>query len=167
MKKSNYKNAVIWIAKFLDKNKIKFHFMGGLAAHVYGSKIRYTDIDLAMDLKDMNKLSRLAKPYVLEKLWCGASSNKIWTGYIMKLRYEGIIIDVTEAKNTKIFNKKVGKYERFPADVQHPTIKKVFGLNVPVMPKKNLVYYKSILLFPHDKLDLKYLKWIKPNFSKS
>src|SRR3989344_1339486 len=154
-KQDNYKKATKWIAELLDKNNIKFHFIGGLAAHAYGSKIRYNDIDLAINLAGMKKLYLIAGAYVVERYWCGTSSNKIWKGYIMMLDYNGIKIDITEAQNTKIFNKKTGKYERFPTNINKPTIKKIFGLSVPVMPKKNLISYKSKLKFPNDIIDLK------------
>lgn len=158
IKEENYKKAVYWIVKLLNKNRVKFHFIGGLAAYAYGSKIRYNDIDLAMNLKDMNKLVEIAKDYVIEKPWNGTSSNKIWKGYVMRLEYYRIKIDVTEAKFTKIFNKKSRKYEKFPSDLQNPTFKKIFGLNVPIMQKNKLIKYKSKLKFPNDLIDLKYLK---------
>jgi len=154
----DYKKAFKWIVKLLDKNGIKFHFHGGLAAYSYGSKIRYNDIDLDMNLEDMLKLSSIAKEYVLEEPWTGISSNKIWKGYLMVLKYQGVKIEITDAKNTKIFNKETGKYERFPTDIKKPTVKEIFGLKVPIMPLENLIDYKSKLRFPNDLVDLKYLE---------
>ena len=156
-KREDYKKAVKWIAKLLYKHKIKFHFHGGLASYAYGSKLRCNDIDLDMNLSNMNNLYLIAKYHVIEKPWTGTSSNKIWKGCIMQLEYLGIKIDVADAKNTKMFNKKTDRYERFPANINLPTIKKIFGLNVPVMPKKNLINFKSKLRFPNDLIDLKFL----------
>ena len=156
-KQELYKQALSWIIKTLQRNKIKFNIIGGLASHAYGSKIRFNDIDLSMNLRDMKKLERLKKDYVIVRPWNGTSSNNIWKGYIMKLNYNGITIEITESENTKIFNKKSGKWEKFPAGLKNSVIKNILGLKVPVMPKENLIDYKSKLGFPNDKLDLKHL----------
>ena len=157
MNKKTYHDALKWIVVILNKNKIKFNVIGGLAAHAYGSKLRFNDIDLSMNLKDMRKLERLEKKYVILKPWNGTSSNKIWKGYIMKLNFKGILIEITEAENTKIFDKKKGKYEKFTAGLENSKIKNLLGLKVPIMPKENLVGYKSKLRFPNDLIDLESL----------
>ena len=155
MNKKTYHDALKWIVDILNHNKIKFNVMGGIAAHAYGSKLRFNDIDLTMKLRDMKKLEKLEKDHLILKPWNGISSNKIWKGYIMKLKYKGILIEITEAENTKIFNKKTGEYEKFPADLKNSKPKNLFGMRVPVMSKKNLIYYKSVLRFPNDLIDLK------------
>jgi len=42
-------------------------------------------------------------------------------------------------------------------DLSKPVIKKVFGLNLPVIPKKKLISYKSKLMREVDVIDLKSL----------
>ena len=46
MNKKNYHDALKWIVNILNHNKIKFNVMGGIAAHAYGSKLRFKNIDL-------------------------------------------------------------------------------------------------------------------------
>lgn len=158
MSQKNYQEAFKWVVNLLDKHKIKFNVIAGLAAHVYGAKRSFNDIDLSMNLKDMKKLEKLSKMYITEKPHNSMSSNKIWTGYLMKLKYKRIMIEITESEKTKIFNKKTKKWEKFPAGLKNSVNKKIFGISVPIMPKQNLIDYKSKLNFPKDKLDLKYLK---------
>ena len=69
MEQKTYKEAVRWIVELLNKNKISFNIIGGLAAYAYGSKRRFKDIDLSMRLKDMKKFAKLASDYVTEKPW--------------------------------------------------------------------------------------------------
>jgi hypothetical protein len=155
--KEDYEKTFKWITKLLNKHKFRFHFHGGLAAYAYGSKLRHNDIDLDMNFDDMQKLSSIAKQYIVEELQSGTSPNKIWKGCLLVLKFRGIKIDITEARDTKIFNKITNEYESFPTDIENPTFKEIFGLSVPIMPLKNLIDYKSKLRFPNDLIDLKYL----------
>ncbi len=158
MKKINqnsYKQALRWIFKILKKEKIKFNVLGGLAAYTYGSKRMLVDIDFSMSHRDMIKLAKVAENYVVERPWNGTSSTSLWRGYYMELSYKGIAIEIGEAKNTEFFNTKTKKWEKFPDGLKNSVNKKIFGIMVPVMPKKNLISYKSKLNREVDIFDVK------------
>ena len=160
MKKVNpdsYKQALKWIVGILKKNRIQFNVLGGLAAYAYGSRRMLIDIDLSMSRKNMEKLSKLTERYVVEFPWDIASSTSLWKGYYMELNYKGIAIEIGESENTQYLNKKTKKWERFPAGLRESVTKKVLGVNVPVMPKNNLISYKSKLMRKVDVIDLKNL----------
>jgi len=161
MKKVNQKQyvpALKWIVKLLKKEKIKFNILGGLAAYVYGSKRIINDIDISMNYKDMKKLTEIAKKYVVEEPWNITSPKSLWKGYYMELNYKGIAIEIGASKNIKFFNKKIKKWENFPDGLDKSINKKVFGLVVPVMPRKNLIQYKKKLGRKMDLVDLKNLE---------
>ena len=161
MKKINqktYRQALKWIIGVLKDNKIKFNILGGLAAYSYGSKRMLIDIDLSMSYKDMNRLTKITEKYVVENPRSGTSSTSLWKGYYMELNYKGIAIEIGEAGKTFFFNSKSKKWEKFPDGLNQSVNKKLFGLSLPVMPKKNLISYKSKLNREVDILDLKNLR---------
>ncbi len=161
MKKINqqsYKKALKWIITILKRNKIKFNVLGGLAAYSYGSKRMLFDIDFSMSYKDMLRLSKIAKSHVVEKPWRGLSSTGQWKGGYMELNYGGIAIEIGEAGKTPILNAKTKKWEKFPDNLSKTINKRVFGMVLPIMPKKSLISYKSKLMRDVDKIDIKNLK---------
>jgi len=69
MKKINqksYEKTLKWIVEILEKRKIRFNVLGGLAAYAYGSKRMLIDIDLAMKNEDYQKILQDIKDYVVE-----------------------------------------------------------------------------------------------------
>ena len=153
-----YKEALKWIVKILKKENIRFNILGGLAAYAYGSKRILFDIDLSMSYKDMKKLTKITKKYVVEEPWKGTSSTSLWKGGYMELNYKGIAIEIGETENTKFLNKNTKKWEKFPDGLKNSINKKVLGLILPIMPKKDLINYKSKLKRDVDLIDLKNLK---------
>ena len=155
--REKFVKALKWIVPILKENKIKFNVLGGLAAYAYGSKRMLVDIDLSMSLEDMKKLNEIAKNFVVEEPWNGTSETSQWRGYYMELNYEGIAIEIGEAKNTEFLNKNTHKWEKFPDGLDESINKKVLGLTIPVMPLKNLLDYKRKLGRNVDIIDLKNL----------
>jgi hypothetical protein len=76
----------------------------------------------------------------------------------MEFKYKGITIEVGGDKGCKMFNSKTKKWENMKDGLTKPTIKKVLGLNLPIIPKKNLISYKTKLKRKVDLIDLKYIK---------
>lgn len=156
MKKINqksYEKALKWIVRILRNRKIRFSVLGGLAAYTYGSKRMLVDIDLFMEEKDFQKLLPYVKDYVVESPQ--VIDGKSWRCYYMELRYNGIAIEIGGNK-CKIRDSKTGKWEKI-SGMTTPSIKKVFGINLPVIPKKELISYKKKLMRKVDVIDLKNL----------
>ena len=127
MKKINqrkYIEALKWIVKILNDNKIKFNVSGGLAAYVYGSKRMLVDIDISMSYRDMLKLTKITNEYVIEKPWKLSGINSNWKCYYMELNYKGISIEMGEAKKAEFFNKQSNKWEKFQEGLENSVKKK-------------------------------------------
>lgn len=156
MKKINqtsYAKTLKWIVGILKKRKIRFNVLGGLAAYAYGSKRTLVDIDLAMKNKDFQKILPDVKDYIVEPPHFSKSEN--WECYYMELKYNGITIEIGGDEGCKFLNSKTGKWQKLGDGLSKPTIKKVFGLNLPIIPKKDLVAYKKKLMRDFDVIDLK------------
>lgn len=152
----DYRKALVWIVGILKKHKIKYNILGGLAARAYGSKRRLVDIDLSMKNSDFKKLLPDIKDHIVEAPHYSISKN--WKCYFMEFKYKGITIEVGGDKGCKMFNSKTKKWENMKDGLTKPTIKKVLGLNLPIIPKKNLISYKTKLKRKVDLIDLKYIK---------
>lgn len=144
--------ALKWIIGILRKHNIPFLAVGGLAAKAYGSKRELVDIDLAMPEKDFFKILEDIKEYHIG----GPGRNKEgqWDCEDIEINYKGQIIELGGSDKTKIFNKKSGKWEKFKVNFSKLVIKNVLGMNVPIMPKEDLITYKKILNRKVDRLDL-------------
>jgi len=158
MKKVNqesYKRTLKWIVRILKKRKIRFNVGGGLAAYVYGSKRMLVDIDLNIRNEDFEKILPDVKKYIIESPHFSKSKN--WQCYYMEFEYKGIIVEIGGDKGCKMLNSKTKKWQKVRDGLFKPTIKKVFGLNLPLIPKKRLIAYKKKLMRKVDIIDLKNL----------
>src|SRR3989344_3240371 len=153
--KKAYEKALRWIVGTLKKRKIKFNVLGGLAAYSYGSKRMLVDIDLAMRNKDFQKILPDVKEHIVEEPHFSKSEN--WWCYYMELDYKGVTIEIGGDKGCKLFDSKTKKWVGLGDILSKPVIKKVFGLKLPVIPKKKLISYKSKLMREVDVIDLKSL----------
>lgn len=148
-----YKEALRWIIKILKENKIKFNVLGGLAARAYGSRRMLVDIDLVMKDKDINKVSKEVKDYIIESPHYSKSKNWI-SCYFMGLNYQGIKIEISGNRGDKILNSKTKKWENLGDGLFDPTYKNVLGLKLPITPKDKLIAYKTKLMREVDITDL-------------
>ena len=153
---NSYKKALKWIVEILNKRKIRFNILGGLAAYAYGSKRMLVDIDLDMKNEDFKKILPDIKKYIVEMPHFSKSEN--WQCYFMEFKYKGITIEVGGDKGCKMLNLKTGKCENLGDVLSKPTYKEVFGLKLPLIPKKKLLTYKAKLMRDVDKIDIKNLK---------
>jgi|TARA_Y100000310_G_C20286347_1_gene625055 hypothetical protein len=149
----SYEKVLKWIIRILKRKRIRFNVLGGLAAYAYGSKRMLVDIDLAMKNKDFQKLLPEVKEYVVEPPHFSKSEN--WECYYMELEKDGITIEIGGDKGCKFLDSKTGKWLKLDDGLSKPTIKKVFGLELPIIPKKELIAYKKKLMRDIDKIDLK------------
>lgn len=149
--------AFLWIVNILKRHKVPYQITGGFAAKIYGSKRKLADIDIEIPeekfddaydavYKDVKKFIIFApKRYKKEG----------FDVFLMTLKYKGQLIDICGTRTDKLFDKKKGKMIRAPVDLKKFTRKEVFGKNIKVVPRKELIKYKSKLQRRVDKIDIK------------
>jgi GNAT superfamily N-acetyltransferase len=149
----NTRVAFRWIIAILRNHKIPFRISGGLAANAYGSKRKLADIDIDIPSRSFGKVM----PDVSKYLIFGPERyrDKEWDLLLATLKYKSQEIDLCGAGTTKIFNKTTGKWERLDADLSNSYKTRIFGKVVPIVPKDELIAYKSKLLRKVDIADLK------------
>ena len=64
----------------------------------------------------------------------------------MKIKYNGITIEIGGDTGCKFLDSKTGKWQKLGDGLSKPTVKKIFGLSLPIIPKKELIAYKKKLM---------------------
>jgi len=154
--KRKTKEALKWIVQILHKHEIQFQIAGGLAVKIYGSKRELNDIDIDAPDNRINTIVPEVKKYITfgPKRYVGEGFD-IFT---LTLKYKGEIIDITGCDTGKLFDSSKKKWINDKVDLSKSVKRKVFGLAVPIIPKKDLIGYKKKMMRKVDKLDLKDLE---------
>jgi len=58
------------------------------------------------------------------------------------------------AYTTRIFNKQAGNWHDLPTDFSRAVIKNIFDIEVPVIAKDELIFYKKIIAREVDLIDV-------------
>ena len=136
-----------------QRNRIPFQITGGLAAKAYGAKRKLFDIDIYVPDKYMDKVVKKTKKYIV--LGPKHSKTKNWDLEYIKIIYAGQRIEIGSPEKTKMFDKEKGKWIRDRINFSKPEVKEMFGLKIPVIPKKQLISRKIKLGRKVDKIDLR------------
>ena len=149
------KRALEWITNILKKYEVPFQISGGCAAKIYGSPRELNDIDIDIPENYFSKIISDVKPYIIY----GPDQYKDnkWDLYLMTLNYAGQEIDIGSG-NAKISTKDRDKWIDFSTDFSKAVKKTFLGLEVPVIPKEDLVNYKQLLDGEHQQVDIESIK---------
>ncbi len=148
----NTKSALCWIAGILKELSIPFEIAGGLAAKMYGAQRELADIDINISKDDFSRLL----PRVREYLKFGPAwyKDQHWNLFMITLKYAGQDIDISALGQIQFFNRKTGKWEKFPDDLSGVQIMNFLGLDLPFIDKAKLISYKDKLRRGVDKKDV-------------
>ena len=144
--------ALVWITEILNKHNVPFQISGGFSARIYGSPRPLNDIDIDVPEEDLEKIFNEVKDYVIY----GPDHyiDKKWDLQLMTLNYFGQEIDIGGSENLKIFDSENNKWLPFPTDFSKVVWTSVSGIKIPVIPKEDLIEYKSYLDGEHQKVDI-------------
>ena len=144
--------AFIWIINILQKNNIPFQIAGGLAAIAYGAtrSLEDIDIDIPEDKFDLVKTeTENFITYGPEQF-----KDESFDLLLMTINYHGQLIDLCGAFQVKIYNKNTNEWKNLSANFRTAEIKNIFGIDVPVIAKSELIDYKKSIGRPVDLIDI-------------
>lgn len=149
------KEAFKWIVRILRKHKIPFQISGGFAVRVYGSHRKLMDIDIGVPDKKLKEILPDVKPHVTygPKIY----KNKEWNHLALTLNYKGQEIDIYGSDNIRFFDSRKKKWMRLNVKLTASRLMKVYGINVPVIQKSQLIRYKRLIGRDVDIKDIKVL----------
>lgn len=148
--------ALIWISDILKKHQIPFQITGGLAAIAYGASRPLADIDIDIPDDQFDRIIVDVRSYIIfgpERF-----KNDKWDLMLMTLNYQGQEIDLSGADSVRIFNEKTDEWILLNENLLTAPRKSVFDLDLPIIPLKNLIYYKKILAREVDLIDIKQIE---------
>jgi hypothetical protein len=146
------KDALYWIVNILNELHIPFQIAGGLAAHAYGAHRPLIDIDIDVPEQSFDRIKNKLKSTIVYGPAIYQSDE--WDLMLMTLDYKNQPIDLCGAYQTKIYDKNSQQWVAIPVNFSTTQIKTIFGLDVPVINKSELIYYKKILAREVDIIDI-------------
>lgn len=148
----NTKAAFIWIIDILKRLNVPFQIAGGLAANLYGANRPLEDIDIDIPEECFSIIKSEVKDFIVYEPT--RFKDETWDLMLMTLNYKGQLIDISGAFHTKMHNKFTNEWQTVTTDFSNAEIKKCFDIDVPVIPKNELLFYKKIIARPVDLIDV-------------
>ena len=149
--------ALAWIVTLLNDNNSPFSICGGLAAQFYGAKRPLNDIDLFVPAQYFDTVVNAGKAYISKPAqhYCEAAEG--WDLEYVQFIYKGVKIEVGSAKGVKIFDSVSSTWQALTIDFENTVKGELFGVPVSVMPKEDLIAYKTSLGRDVDRIDIQSL----------
>lgn len=145
--------ALRWISALLDAEGIPRQFVGGLAARVHGARRPLVDVDLYAPDEALARIAAAAGDAVVRHPEQHVDEH--WDIRFMKLEHAGWSVEVGGADSARIRDARVGSWRPAAIDFEASETHSVAGVEIPVMPRHQLVDYKRALGRAVDARDLR------------
>ena len=148
--------ALTWLVTLLNEHQVQYQIVGGLAAQAYGAKRPLLDIDLYMAFDQSQAVLDAIKPYLTRLP--APHRSAAWDLVYLALEYEGVQIEIGDSStDPRFYNGLAQRWESQAIDYTASQTVRLYGVDVAVMPKAELVCYKAMLDREVDHLDLQQL----------
>lgn len=151
-KESDLTTALKWVTGIFNQMEICYQVVGGLAARCYGSIRPLHDIDFYVPGKDISTLEKILTEHI--KSGPEHYQDEHWDLVFMKLIYNGQQIEIGDADNTRYFNSQSGQWINEVINFSESNRLTFDGIELPVMPKQDLITYKQRLDREVDRIDI-------------
>lgn len=145
-------HTLAWITGILDRLEIPYQVAGGLAARCYGSERPLHDIDFYIPGSSFEKLQDKVSEYV--EFGPRHYRDEHWDIIFMKLDYHGRQIEFGDADHTRYYDAHTEQWIREEVDFSASEMITCEGIELPVMPKQQLIDYKRRLNREVDRRDV-------------
>jgi len=152
MSSKNTEGAFRWIIGILQKHNVPFQIKGGFASRLYGVDRELADIDISIPEDRFDELLPDIRNFI--KSGPRQYLDEEWDIKLITLKYEGQYIDIAGAFEKKNFDKTNQKWVNIPSNFDTSVYMYVYGLNVPVIAKEELIAYKKLILRDVDIFDI-------------
>lgn len=150
------KAALVWITDILKELHIPFQIAGGLAARAYGATRELEDIDIDIPEDQFGVLYQRVKEFVIDGP--DQHQDEHWDILLMTINYHDQLIDIGGAYHTKIRGKESDAWRLLKTDFSKVEYVNLFGVDVPVIARAELIAYKKILMREVDVEDVKQIE---------
>jgi hypothetical protein len=147
------KSTLFQLADKFSEYNIKFIVIGGLAAIAWGVKRKLVDIDIQVGTADFKKVEKIFAKEIIQS--ARHYKTEKWDIKQMIINLNGVDIDICQAEDFYVIKKGI-KY-LVPNSLAAASTKQVAGIEIPVLPLKELIKYKQLIARPVDMDDLSLL----------
>ncbi len=145
--------ALHWIVSLLDRRQVPYQIVGGLAAQAYGARRPLVDIDLYIPLDQAQAALEEMEPFLVRKPLPHRSAA--WDLIYLALETQGVLIEIGDSStNPRFFNRLDQRWEPQVIDYAASQTARLYGVEVAVMPREELLRYKAMLDREVDHIDI-------------
>lgn len=145
-------SALAWVVDLLQRRRIPFQAVGGLAARAYGATRPLVDLDFYIPMERFHELLPEINPH---RVWGPEHyRDASWDIIFVKLSYAGQPVEFGDSTRAYFFDRVAGAWMRQEIGFDRSVWCEVLGVRVPVMPRSELIAYKRHLDRDVDRLDL-------------
>ncbi|MGH2505979.1 MAG: MazG-related protein [Ktedonobacteraceae bacterium] len=149
--------ALNWIVSLLNHYDVPYQICGGLAAKAYGATRPLVDIDIYALLQATPHFQAFIddiKPYTIREFMPHLSAS--WDLIYLEFNYQGMHVEIGESTTPKprFYNHRDGRWEDQPINFAASNMMQIYGVEVAIMPKHELLIYKAMLNREVDRLDI-------------
>lgn len=146
-------DALAWVVEVFNRTHVLYQVVGGLAARAYGATRPLIDLDFYIPLREVWPM---LLPEVSRFVTWGPAHyrNAHWDITFVKLTYAGQAIEFGDSTDAFFFDPVSKEWTRQVITYEQSEWREVLGVQVPVMPRLELIQYKQRLGRPVDLLDL-------------
>lgn len=145
--------ALAWVVDLLQRHRVPFQLVGGLAARAYGATRPLADLDFYIPMKRFAELLPEISPNVIWGPEHYRDAN--WDITFVKVSYAGQPIELGDSDEARFFDRAAGVWRRQEIAFSRSVWRDVMGVRVPVIPHSELIAYKRQLGREVDRLDLR------------
>lgn len=144
-------NALLWIKNILVKEDIPYQVVGGLAARAYGATRAINDIDMYIPFERAEDLLVHVKDFISKPF--KHYEEELWDVHYFQLKYKDQKIEIGLSPGAKYFDSKNNEWveQNIVFSSSHP--RKIFDIDILVMPRQELIDYKLRLGREVDLID--------------
>jgi len=150
--------ALKWVTGLLEDNKVTYLVCGGFAAFAYGAKRTINDIDIFVPEANFDQIVSLGKEYISKPARHYIEESEGWSVKYVQFKYGETKIEVGSSKDVAIFDASIKEWVALKVNFSKLEHRSVFGIDVPLMAKEDLIHYKKALARPVDLHDIEAIR---------
>ena len=145
--------ALIWIKTILEEDRVPYQIVGGLAARCHGATRPLIDIDLYIPCAYVEVVLAQVKSFISKPF--KRYVEDVWDIEYFQLIYKGQKIEIAVSPGARFLNKRQNEWVDQTIDFTSSEIRKYEDIELPVMPRNELVVYKRLLDREVDRADIR------------
>ncbi len=148
--------ALEWLISLLKRHGVSYQIVGGLAARAYGAQRPLVDIDLYVPMEQLQGAMPQLSPYLIRNP--RPTQSAFWRLTYLALDYRGVPIQIADSSaDPHFYNRKDQRWEPQIIDYAASCRATLYGVEVNVMPRDELLRYKALLDREVDRADIQAL----------